>query len=109
MRPTFASVSLRTASSRSIGQPYRRFRRIVAPAMPHFGLQLPSFTFPNVPDAELVERIADIAGAAEDAGFDSFWVMDHYHQIPNIGTASDPMLEAYSVISGAGARATRLT
>src|SRR5947208_10027636 len=91
MRPTFASVSLRTASSRSIAAPYRQFGRIVASAMPHFGLQLPSFTFPDVPDAELFERIATIAGAAEDAGFDSFWVMDHYHQIPNIGAASEPI------------------
>ena len=77
--------------------------------MPHFGLQLPSFTFPNVPDAELFERIAAIAGAAEDAGFDSFWVMDHYHQIPNIGPPSDPMLEAYTVLSGVAARTSRIS
>src|SRR5213596_3718454 len=108
MRPTFASVSLRTASSRSIAAPYRRFGRIVTPAMPHFGLQLPSFTFPDVPDAELFERIATIAGAAEDAGFDSFWVMDHYHQIPNIGAPSEPMLEAYTVLAGVAARTSRI-
>jgi F420-dependent oxidoreductase-like protein len=77
--------------------------------MPHFGLQLPSFTFPDVPDAELFERIATIAGAAEDAGFDSFWVMDHYHQIPNIGAPSEPMLEAYTVLSGVAARTSRIS
>ena len=70
--------------------------------MPHFGLQLPSFTYPGVPDARLFDRVAAIAGAAEDAGFDSFWVMDHYHQIPNIGPPSEPMLEAYTVLSGGG-------
>ena len=65
--------------------------------MPHFGLQLPSFTFPDVPDAGLFDRVAAIAVAAEDAGFDSFWVMDHYHQIPNMGPPGEPMLEAYPV------------
>ena len=49
--------------------------------MTRFGLQLPSFTFADVPDDRLFERIAEIAKAAEGAGFDSFWVMDHYHQI----------------------------
>ena len=29
--------------------------------MTHFGLQLPSFTFPDVPDDRLFERIAEIA------------------------------------------------
>ena len=75
--------------------------------MPHFGLQLPTFTFPDVPDAGLFDRVAAIAVAAEDAGFDSFWVMDHYHQIPNMGPPSEPMLEAYTVLSGV-ATASRL-
>lgn len=77
--------------------------------MPHFGLQLPSFTFPDVPDAELFDRIVAIARAAEEAGFDSFWVMDHYHQIPNMGPPSEPMLEAYTVLSGVAARTSRIS
>jgi F420-dependent oxidoreductase-like protein len=76
--------------------------------MPHFGLQLPSFTFPDVPDAQLFERIASIAGAAEASGFDSFWVMDHYHQIPNVGPATHPMLEAYTLLGGVAARTSRM-
>ena len=52
---------------------------------------------------------AAIAVAAEDAGFDSFWVMDHYHQIANIGPPSDPMLEAYTVLSGVAARTSRIS
>ena len=76
--------------------------------MPHFGLQLPSFTFPDVPDARLFERIASIAIAAEVGGFDSFWVMDHYHQIANIGPVTDPMLEAYTLLSAVGARTSRV-
>ena len=76
--------------------------------MTHFGLQLPSFTFADVPDDRLFERIAEIAGAAEDAGFDSFWVMDHYHQIANIGPRTEPMLEAYTLLGGVAARTSRI-
>ena len=64
--------------------------------MTRFGLQLPSFTFPDVADDKLFDRIIEIAQAAEGSGFDSFWVMDHYHQIGHIGPPSDPMLEAYT-------------
>jgi F420-dependent oxidoreductase-like protein len=76
--------------------------------VPHLGLQLPSFTFPDVPDDRLFERIAEIAVGAEEGGFDSFWVMDHYHQIANVGPATDPMLEAYTLLSGVAARTTRV-
>jgi F420-dependent oxidoreductase-like protein len=76
--------------------------------VPHFGLQLPSFTFPDVADHRLFDRIAEIAVAADEAGFDSFWVMDHYHQIANIGPATDPMLEAYTLLAGVAARTRRV-
>jgi F420-dependent oxidoreductase-like protein len=73
-----------------------------------FGLQLPSFTFPDVPDDRLFERIVAIAQAAESSGFDTFWVMDHYHQIAHIGPPSDPMLEAYTILSGVAARTSTI-
>src|SRR5919198_4075278 len=76
--------------------------------MTHFGLQLPSFTFPDVPDDRLFERIAEIAQAAEASGFDSFWVMDHYHQIGSVGPPSDPMLEAYTILAGVAARTSTI-
>jgi F420-dependent oxidoreductase-like protein len=76
--------------------------------MVFLGLQLPSFTFPDVPDDRLFERIADIARAAEDSGFDSFWVMDHYHQIGNVGPATAPMFEAYTLLGGVAARTGRI-
>jgi alkanesulfonate monooxygenase len=43
-------------------------------------------------------RLADIAGTAEDAGFASLWVMDHFFQIPWLGPVDDPMLEAYTTL-----------
>jgi F420-dependent oxidoreductase-like protein len=76
--------------------------------MTSFGLQLPSFTFEGVPDDRMFDRIADTAVAAEASGFDSFWVMDHYHQIGNMGKPTEPMLEAYTVLSAVAARTTRI-
>jgi F420-dependent oxidoreductase-like protein len=76
--------------------------------MTHFGLQLPSFTFQGVPDNRMFERIAETAAAAEESRFDSFWVMDHYHQIANIGPETEPMLEAYTLLGGVAARTSRI-
>ncbi len=76
--------------------------------MPSFGLQMPSFTFEGVPNDRMFERIARTAIAAEEAGFDSFWVMDHYHQIPSVGPDTDPMLEAYTLLAGVAARTRRI-
>src|SRR5437879_4173063 len=73
-----------------------------------FGLQMPSFTFPDVSDDRLFERIVEIAQTAEESGFDSFWVMDHYHQIGMIGPPSDPMLECYTLLSAVAARTSRV-
>jgi F420-dependent oxidoreductase-like protein len=57
----------------------------------------------------MFERIAEIALAAEGSGFDSFWVMDHYHQIANVGPETDPMLEAYTLLGGVAARTSRIS
>jgi F420-dependent oxidoreductase-like protein len=76
--------------------------------VPHLGIQMPSFTFKGVPDERMFERIVETALAAEEAGFDSFWVMDHYHQIPNVGRDTEPMLEAYTLLAGIAARTSRI-
>jgi F420-dependent oxidoreductase-like protein len=68
------------------------------------GLQIPSFTYPGVPDAELFERVADIATTAERAGFDSVYVMDHFYQLPLLGPPNDPMMECYTLLSALAAR-----
>src|SRR5207248_550140 len=62
------------------------------------GLQLSSFTWPGGPP-ELAARLRDVARAAEESGFHSLWVMDHFFQIPPWGTPEDnPMLEAYATL-----------
>ena len=74
-----------------------------------FGLQIPSFTYAGVADRDLFERVADIAGAAEESGFDSVWVMDHFYQIANVGPRTDPMLEAYTLLGGIAARTRKVS
>jgi len=77
--------------------------------MTRFGLQMPSFTFDGLPTSALFERIAETALAAEASGFDSFWVMDHYHQIWTVGPPDLPMLEAYTLLAGVAARTSRIS
>jgi F420-dependent oxidoreductase-like protein len=72
------------------------------------GLQIPNFTYPGVPTSELFERIAAIATTAEDSGFDSVWVMDHFYQLPLLGQPHDEMFECYGLLSALAARTKRV-
>ena len=72
-----------------------------------FALQIPRFTWPGGP-AELGPRLATIARSAEDAGFSSIWVMDHFLQIPQVGREWEDMLDSYTTLgylAGVTARA----
>jgi F420-dependent oxidoreductase-like protein len=63
------------------------------------GLQIPSFTWPGGA-ADIRPRLAQIGRTADEAGFASIWVMDHFFQIPvRGGQAEEPMLEGYSALS----------
>jgi len=62
------------------------------------GLQVPSFTWPGG-TAEIGARLAEIGRTADDAGFYSLWVMDHFFQIGMVGPPEHPMLEGYSALS----------
>jgi F420-dependent oxidoreductase-like protein len=75
--------------------------------MTKFGLQLPNFTFPGVPDEGMFEHVADLAVAGEESGFDSVWVMDHFWQLPPLGGPTQPMLEGYTLLSALAARTRR--
>jgi F420-dependent oxidoreductase-like protein len=67
------------------------------PVSLRFGPQLPRFTWPGGPE-ELAPRLRAIAGAAEEAGFASLWVMDHFRQIPGMGQAWEDMLESWTTL-----------
>src|SRR4029078_4850664 len=66
-----------------------------------FGLQKPIFVFDyrGNETSEILDSIAKLATSAENKGFDSFWVMDHFHQIPMIGKPEEPMLESWTTLS----------
>lgn len=61
------------------------------------GLQIPYFTWPGGPP-ELGPRLAEVVRMADDAGFSSIWVMDHFFQLPGLGEAELDMLEAYTTL-----------
>lgn len=78
------------------------------------GLQIPNFTYPAGPK-ELSKNLADIACTAEEAGFASIWVMDHFFQIGDrarsagLGPPEDEMLEGYSTLSYLAGLTNRVT
>jgi len=74
--------------------------------MTRFGVQLPNFS--GVDPADLFDHVAGLAATAEDGGFDSVWVMDHFYQLPAMGGPDQPMLEAYTLLGGLAARTTRV-
>jgi F420-dependent oxidoreductase-like protein len=76
--------------------------------MTTYGLQLPKFTFP-VPDDRLFELVAAMATAADDGGFSSLWVMDHFYQLPGLGGPDDKMLEGYTLLGALAARTKKVT
>ncbi|MCI0346975.1 MAG: LLM class F420-dependent oxidoreductase [Chloroflexi bacterium] len=45
--------------------------------------------------------------AADDAGFDSIWVMDHFFQIRGVGRPEEPMLEGMTALGYMAAHSTR--
>jgi F420-dependent oxidoreductase-like protein len=63
------------------------------------GLQIPNFSY-GTGVAELFPTVIAQAQEAEAAGFDAVFVMDHFYQLPGIGTPDQPMLEAYTALGG---------
>lgn len=70
--------------------------------MTRFGIQNPNFTFDG-PAEETFAKVLDLATAADEAGFHSFWVMDHFFQLPPLGGPDQPMLEAYTLLGALAA------
>lgn len=66
-----------------------------------FGLQHPSFSFDYKDNdtSQIFDSLKDLVISAEEKGFDSFWVMDHFHQLQMLGPPGEPMLEGWTTIS----------
>src|SRR5947208_423731 len=71
------------------------------------GLQVNNFTWEGG-DAKIGDTFGSIARGAQDAGFDSLWVMDHFFQIQGLGPAEWPMLEGYSALSFAAGQTSKI-
>ena len=71
-----------------------------------FGLQINTFTWPG--GANLIgETLARVTRTADDAGFDSIWVMDHFFQIRGLGPPEAPMLEGMTALGFMAANSER--
>lgn len=71
------------------------------------GLQVGHFTYAGG-TAGIGPGLAKLARGTEAAGFDSFWVMDHFFQLPHRGATEDPMLEGYSALTFVAAVTERI-
>jgi F420-dependent oxidoreductase-like protein len=80
--------------------------RLATPGALRFGLQISAFPWPA---AEHQDRLTEIAQAAETAGFDSLWVMDHFRQIPQLGREWDDMYEATSTLAFLAGKTSRVS
>jgi F420-dependent oxidoreductase-like protein len=72
------------------------------------GLQIPNFTYPDTAPDELFERVAAVAVAAEESGFDTVMVMDHFYQLPLLGPPELEMFEAYTLLGALAARTKKV-
>ena len=70
------------------------------------GLQISRFRWPGGPP-RIAQSLAAIVRTADEAGFASIWLMDHFFQIRSIGKAEEEMLEAYTTLGFIAAHTRR--
>jgi F420-dependent oxidoreductase-like protein len=70
------------------------------------GLQISSFTWPGGTEA-IGPTLGRISQQADEAGFDSIWVMDHFFQIRGVGRPEEPMLEGWTALGFMAAHTRR--
>jgi F420-dependent oxidoreductase-like protein len=71
-------------------------------------LHVPNFNYPGVGPEALFEKLVDIATTAEQAGFSSVSLMDHYHQIPPVGPPQNWMFEGNTMLGAIAARTQKI-
>ncbi|MFA7482863.1 MAG: LLM class F420-dependent oxidoreductase [Vulcanimicrobiota bacterium] len=71
------------------------------------GLQIPNFTLAGGSEA-LSRYLREVARRAEEGGFASLWVMDHFFQIPHLGPVEREMLESYTTLGFLAACTSRI-
>jgi F420-dependent oxidoreductase-like protein len=92
------AAPLGTGSARTAAGPAAAPPVAVPRAGLRFGLHLSQFAAPGGAPATR-GWLRDVARAAEDAGFDAVYVMDHFRQIPQVGRPFDDMLESFTTLA----------
>ena len=72
-----------------------------------FGLRNTSFVYPNG-TGNIWEDTRSHVQRAEQDGFDSFWVMDHFYQLPVHGSVEEPFLDAWTILPALAAVTRRI-
>ncbi|GAA4673610.1 LLM class F420-dependent oxidoreductase [Gordonia humi] len=76
--------------------------------MTRLGYQIPNFTYPDVAPEDLFDRIRAQAVEADESGFDTVFVMDHFYQLPMIGSHDQEMIECYTLLSALAQHTSRV-
>ena len=77
-----------------LAAPEAAARQAASPVALEFGLQISRFGW----EGGTAAALAGVARAAEEAGFTSLWLMDHFVQIPQVGREWEDMLESYTTL-----------
>lgn len=72
------------------------------------GYQIPNFSYPGGDPRQIFPTVAAQAKEAEASGFDTVFVMDHFYQLPGLGTPDQPMIEAYTLLGALAASTERI-
>ena len=97
-RPCTPPARWSSCRPRFLGAPARPRASEEDPCALDFGLQISRFDWPGHPRRP-ARRSPAVARAAEEAGFTSLWVMDHFLQIPQVGREWEDMLESYTTLA----------
>lgn len=76
--------------------------------MTRLGYQIPNFTYPGVDTGQLFATIRQQAIEAEDSGFDTVLVMDHFYQLAGLGQPDQEMIECYTLLSALAQHTSRV-
>lgn len=93
-----AAQPVRVVPETFVTAPAAARRQVEQPAGLRFGLHLGSFSFPGGSSATPA-ALRTVSVAAEAAGFDAIYVMDHFRQIPQIGRPWEDFLESYTTLA----------
>jgi F420-dependent oxidoreductase-like protein len=72
------------------------------------GLHYWTYSTPPEP-TRIAPALAETVRLAEQGGFSTFTVMDHWFQMEHAGSAAEPMLEAYTTLGHVAALSERMT